>query len=138
MSASPYSTRSGKAQDIICDEQRVLKLSMTGLSSSVRVQFVSRILTFSLNLILVRYLSPAVYGIAAVQLHLLYTSALFLAREGTRRVSMRANVQISGGRFDNVTSSLINMAWMSVPVGMILSALISLLFCWRPQADVSS
>ena len=118
------------------DEQKVLKLSMTGLSSTVRVQFISRILTFSLNLVLVRFLSPAVYGIAAVQLHLLYTSALFLAREGTRRVSMRSNIQILHGRFDSSTSSLINLAWATVPVGIILSILISLLFCWRPQTDV--
>lgn len=48
-------------------------------------QLLTRVLTFLLNLLVVRHVGALVFGLSAVNLYLLYTTILFIAREGLRR-----------------------------------------------------
>ena len=60
-----------------------LTASAQGASSLVLLQLFSRALTFLVNQILLRYLSPSILG-AATQFEVLSTSSLYLFRESTR------------------------------------------------------
>ena len=52
--------------------------------SLVLLQLLTRVLTFVLNQSLVRLASPEVFGTAAIQFDLIYSTVLFLSREGIR------------------------------------------------------
>jgi oligosaccharide translocation protein RFT1 len=64
-------------------------LALGGFLHLLLSQVATRLLTFALNLATARALSPAAYGVAVVQFHLLNTGILFLAREGLRRACLR-------------------------------------------------
>lgn len=57
--------------------------------SLVLLQLLSRLLTFVLNQSLVRLAPPEVFGTAAIQFDLIYTTILFLSREGIRNALLR-------------------------------------------------
>lgn len=61
----------------------LLSASVQGASYLVLVQFLSRLLTFALNQVLIRYLSPSLLGIST-QLELYSISVLYFARESLR------------------------------------------------------
>ncbi|KAG0338788.1 Oligosaccharide translocation protein rft1 [Podila humilis] len=83
------------------DASNILSSSVQGASYLVLLQFVSRMLTFSLNQILLRFTSAETLGIASVQLELLLNTILFLSREGVRCAAIRVSDDIS----DNEGSS---------------------------------
>ena len=59
--------------------------------SLVLLQLLSRLLTFVLNQSLVRLAPPEVFGTAAIQFDLIYTTILFLSREGIRNALLRSS-----------------------------------------------
>lgn len=63
---------------------------LTGASSLVLLQILTRIVTFLLNQALVRLSTPQIFGTAAIQFELLLTSILFISREGVRLALLRA------------------------------------------------
>ncbi|KAF9169888.1 Oligosaccharide translocation protein rft1 [Mortierella sp. AD010] len=69
----------------------ILSSSVQGASYLVLLQFVSRMLTFSLNQVLLRFTSAETLGIASVQLELLLNTILFLSREGVRCAAIRVS-----------------------------------------------
>ncbi|KAI1319434.1 Oligosaccharide translocation protein rft1 [Mortierella claussenii] len=69
----------------------ILSSSVQGASYLVLLQFVSRMLTFTLNQVLLRYTSAETLGIASVQLELLLNTILFLSREGVRCAAIRVS-----------------------------------------------
>ncbi len=75
---------SGKAQPSL------VSASLASASSLVLLQLISRVFTFVLNQLLVRLVSPQVFGTAAIQFELLLSTILFLSREGTRNALLRA------------------------------------------------
>jgi hypothetical protein len=60
-----------------------------GASYLVFMQLFSRLLTFTLNQLLLRFTAPEVLGLASIQLDLLSSVVLFLSREAFRCVLMR-------------------------------------------------
>jgi hypothetical protein len=56
----------------------------------VLLQLLSRVLTFVLNQGLVRLAPPEVFGTAAIQFDLIYSTILFLSREGIRNALLRS------------------------------------------------
>jgi oligosaccharide translocation protein RFT1 len=66
--------------------------------SLVLLQLLTRVLTFVLNQSLVRLASPEVFGTAAIQFDLIYTTILFLSREGIRNALLRSNSNIALAR----------------------------------------
>lgn len=61
--------------------------------SLVLLQLLTRVLTFVLNQSLVRLASPEVFGTAAIQFDLIYSTILFLSREGIRNALLRSSDQ---------------------------------------------
>ncbi|KAF9938725.1 Oligosaccharide translocation protein rft1 [Modicella reniformis] len=80
----------------------ILSSSVQGASYLVLLQFVSRMLTFTLNQILLRFTSAETLGIASVQLELLLNTILFLSREGVRCAAIRVSDDIDAGTSGSV------------------------------------
>ncbi|KAG2189450.1 hypothetical protein INT44_004592, partial [Umbelopsis vinacea] len=71
------------------DVNNVLSSSVAGASYLILLQLASRMLTFALHQIVVRYSSAETLGIASVKLELLLSTILFLSREGFRCALLR-------------------------------------------------
>lgn len=67
----------------------VLSSSVAGASYLILLQLASRMLTFALHQIVVRYTTAETLGIASVKLELLLSTILFLSREGFRCALLR-------------------------------------------------
>jgi oligosaccharide translocation protein RFT1 len=61
-----------------------LSTSAKGASYMILLQLLTRLLSFTLNQLLLRYITPSIFGFATVQLELLSGTVLFLSREGFR------------------------------------------------------
>lgn len=66
-----------------------LAVLASGFVHLLASQISTRLLTFFMNLVVARHLSPEAYGLSAVQFHLLLTAILTLSREGFRRGCLR-------------------------------------------------
>ncbi|KAG0061600.1 Oligosaccharide translocation protein rft1, partial [Linnemannia elongata] len=121
----------------------ILSSSVQGASYLVLLQFVSRMLTFTLNQVLLRFTSAETLGIASVQLELLLNTILFLSREGVRCAAIRVSDDSTEGE-EGTTSSdnkemekmrltpgseayrlqkLVNMVYAPIPVGALMTCL---------------
>lgn len=121
----------------------ILSSSVQGASYLVLLQFVSRMLTFTLNQVLLRFTSAETLGIASVQLELLLNTILFLSREGVRCAAIRVSDDSTEGK-EGTTSSdnkgtekmrltpgseayrlqkLVNMVYAPIPVGALMTCL---------------
>ncbi|KAL4452468.1 hypothetical protein ABPG75_008130 [Micractinium tetrahymenae] len=90
---------------------------LAGFLHLVASQVITRLLTFSLNLLTARSLAPEAYGVAAVQFHLINTAILFIAREGFRRACLRIDAASA-----HATARTLRIAALTVPAGGLLSA----------------
>ena len=98
------------------------------------LQLFSRVFTFALNQLLVRLVSPQVFGTAAIQFELLLSTILFLSREGVRNALLRASpVKTSAGKDSKVKGTsqplVDNIALIPILLGVpvtIFSALVYL------------
>jgi len=88
--------------------------SARGASFLILLQISSRALTFGLNQILLRYLSPALLG-TAVQLELYCISVLYFSRESLRVALQR--------RADGL-QAVVNLAYLAVAAGLGVSVLL--------------
>lgn len=96
-------------------------------------QLLSRVLTFLLNWMIVKKLSPEEYGLAG-QYQLLTGTILFLGREGFRRGCVRSEDRSSSSPYISSVQTL-NLAWLSVPAGAILAlGFCSTVVWWRQLA----
>jgi len=86
----------------------LLAASAKGASFLILVQISSRALTFTINQILLRFLSPELLG-ASVQLELYSISVLYFARE-----SLRVALQRQTGN----SQALVNLSYISVALGL--------------------
>jgi len=74
----------------------------------------------------VRKVGPSVFGLSAINLYLLYTTVLFVAREGVRRAAMRyaeaAPQQPAAAAHPRSRHhAIINLCWLTVPFGAVLA-----------------
>lgn len=93
-----------------------------GLSLVMVVTAVQKIITFSLNSMLVRRTHPGIFGVAAVQLELLLSTLLFFSREGVRLALLRETASGSGVE---KRQQFINLSWAPAT----LLAIASFVFC---------
>uniref|UniRef100_A0A8V1AC73 Protein RFT1 homolog n=1 Tax=Gallus gallus TaxID=9031 RepID=A0A8V1AC73_CHICK len=96
-------------------------------SSSALLQVLFRAVTFGLNALTLRYLSRELLGVVSVRLTLLYSTAVFLAREAFRRACL------SGGA-ERSWAATINLLWLTVPLGVFWSAFLG--FVWLHLLEV--
>ena len=97
----------------------LLSRSAEGAKFLILLQVSSRLLTFGVNQLLLRYLSPSLLGIS-VQLELLTISILYFSRESLRNALQRS-ASDAGGRSVQV---VVNIAHLTVPLGVLFSALL--------------
>ncbi|GAB7365057.1 hypothetical protein MBLNU230_g5838t1 [Neophaeotheca triangularis] len=92
-------------------KQTAMAASARGASFLILIQIASRALTFALNQLILRFLSPTLLG-ASVQLELFTQSVLYFSRESLRIACQR--------RTDSVQAA-INLSWLAVASGIPIS-----------------
>lgn len=102
-------------------------------STLILLQISSRILTFVLNQLLVRLVSPSVFGLANIQLELLISTILFVSRDAFRTILIRNEpgssassskaVATSSRVRRGVSNSIHNISLLPIPIGFTLTAI---------------
>ncbi|KAK4509277.1 uncharacterized protein ATC70_007627 [Mucor velutinosus] len=90
--------------------ENLLAATAKGASYLILLQFLSRMLTFSLNQIVLRYISKETFGIASVNLELLSSTILFISREGFRSALIRSSKN---------QQSILNLAYIPTLFGLV-------------------
>ena len=85
-------------------------------------------MTFVLNVLAARLLSPEDYGISAVQFHLINSSIVFLSREGVRRSCLRVSHTDGKAR---VEDRILSGSLMVIPAGVVITLLGALFLIWK-------
>ncbi|ORY84416.1 Rft protein-domain-containing protein [Protomyces lactucae-debilis] len=116
----------------------LLGASLRGTSYLIGLQLVSRVLTFSLNTLILRYTSPSVFGFATIQLELLLNTILFLCREGFR-LSVQRLPSVGDEKAQQQTKQeIINLSCIPVVLGLFLSsATTSAFLTYAPEESLS-
>ncbi|KAE8454068.1 hypothetical protein EG329_007846 [Mollisiaceae sp. DMI_Dod_QoI] len=125
--------------------------SAIGAALLIAQQFGSRGLTFVVNQILLRYLSPELLGIST-QLEVYSITVLFFARESLRvAIQRQADTEdvytqtddekrkIPSGHVDASTSAgrtqtIVNLSYVSVYLGALFAVIVALLYTWSLSA----
>ncbi|KAH6644420.1 oligosaccharide translocation protein RFT1 [Boeremia exigua] len=95
--------------------QSILSASAKGATFLILLQVASRALTFAVNQVLLRFLSPELLGVSA-QLELFSISVLYFARESLRVALQR---QAHG------TQAVVNLAYLAVITGLPLTYILA-------------
>ncbi|XP_066452379.1 man(5)GlcNAc(2)-PP-dolichol translocation protein RFT1 [Eleutherodactylus coqui] len=101
----------------MASQQQVLRDTTRLASTTMVLQVVFRVLTFTLNAFTLRYVSKEIIGIVNVRLTLLYTTVVFLAREAFRKACLSHSAQQSWRH-------TIHLTWLAVPLGVCWSLLL--------------
>ncbi|KAF1840265.1 Rft-1-domain-containing protein [Cucurbitaria berberidis CBS 394.84] len=104
----------------------ILSASAKGATFLILLQVASRALTFAVNQVLLRFLSPELLGVSA-QLELFSISVLYFARESLRVALQR---QAHG------TQAVVNLSYLAVFFGTPLAYLLALLWLRSGTPDV--
>ncbi|KAI4892752.1 hypothetical protein NFI96_032313 [Prochilodus magdalenae] len=106
----------------------VLKSASTLASYNVLLQVMFRLLTFFLNAFTLRFVSKELIGVVNVRLMLLYTTLVFLSREAFRRACL------SGDGVGRNWRQVINLLWLTLPLGCLWGVLLVCVWWWLLQA----
>lgn len=93
-----------------------------------------RLFTFGLNQILLRYVSPEVFGVSSMQLELLVGTALFMTRECFRSALLRGTVALRGTNADSkalLVSKMVNLSWLALPMCAVVAVALALFYISR-------
>jgi oligosaccharide translocation protein RFT1 len=124
-----------------------LSSSATGAVLLIAQQFGSRGLTFVVNQVLLRYLSPELLGVST-QLEVFSITVLFFSRESLRvaiqrqddtsRVDSEEDVKeglpsgfVDGRTGAGRTQAIVNLAYVSFILGIFFASLVGYLYCGR-------
>eukprot|EP00877_Chromochloris_zofingiensis_P005176 jgi/Chrzof1/1465/Cz10g08270.t1 len=113
-----------------------LNVLASGFGKLLASQVLTRLITFSMNLLVARHLTPEAYGLASVQFHLITTTILLVSREGFRRGCMRAR-ETTGtqGRSVSVVDRILSVSWLVIPVGALVATAVYSFVSWRTAQD---
>ncbi|CAM9674586.1 unnamed protein product [Chrysoparadoxa australica] len=120
-------------------DAQVVSAATKGGSLLMMMALVQRVTTFSLNLLLQRSMMGPdaennrvqleAYGAAAISLELLLSMAVFLRREPFRLALARSSALHSASSLrSREAQQVVNVAWLSLPFGILTSALVWRLF----------
>ncbi|MCJ1387020.1 Oligosaccharide translocation protein rft1 [Xylographa soralifera] len=111
----------------------VLVDSAQGTTFLILLQIGSRVLTFAVNQVLLRFLSPELLGISS-QLELYGISVLYFARESLRVSLQRQRVESRGGHYGpsdiklGRTQEVVNLSYIAVLLGPLLAFIFAVLY----------
>lgn len=108
----------------------LLSSSLQGTTYLILLQATSRVLTFSLNQLILRYTTPSIFGFATVQLELLLSSILFLCREGFRVAIQR--LPLDG---HDKARDIINLSYIPVSTGLFTASILSWTYISQASAE---
>ena len=102
--------------------------SLKNVSYLILLQLSSRIITFILNAAIARHVGPIIYGIININYYLIYTTILFISREGLRRSSLRCcNISNDQTKLNNNNkiSNMINISWLCcIPFSIVIAIIL--------------
>ena len=101
-----------------------------GATYLILLQIGSRLVTFALNQLLIRYMSPALLG-ASTQLELYAISVLYFARD-----SLRVALQRHSSTHHNAFQTVVNMAYLAIALGIPLSTGLGFLYLRACSDDI--
>ncbi|KAL2555966.1 lipid transporter [Forsythia ovata] len=122
---------------------RHMETGLANLSRTFRylfaTQLFSRGIPFIFNSWIVRHLTEEDYALYAVQFHLFVTCVLFLSREGFRRACTRADIRCDDASTTRENAAkLLKVAWMTFPLGIIVTLAACVLVFWWKGLSYSS
>ncbi|KAI9224134.1 Rft protein-domain-containing protein, partial [Blastocladiella britannica] len=116
--------------------------AVSGAGYMFALQLFSKFVTFFANQLLLRLVSPAVFGVASIQCELLVSSVLFFAREPARLALLRAPIYDTSStsalrrRIDPTKLGLmINLSWLPLAAGTPLALVLG--YYWIHYLPVS-
>jgi oligosaccharide translocation protein RFT1 len=105
------------------------KAVISSAYSLMGLQLVSRLFTFALNQCLLRLASPQVFGTAAIQFELIFSTVLFLSREGVRHTVLRTPQSQGKGHADSRrATALFNLTSLPIIFGLPSTVLATYLY----------
>ena len=119
------------------EESQNMKDAVKNASYNMVLQVFFRLSTFSMNAVMLRYLSREILGVMNVRLMLLYSTMLFISREAFRKSCLTQ--QENEGEKDKTAvkiqlKRMINLTWLCSIVGLLSSiVLYSVWTSWLPQ-----
>lgn len=115
-----------------------VKVVASGFLHLLASQISTRLVTFVINLLIARHLSPQDYALSSVQFHLITTTILLVSREGFRRGCLRFAAGAGSSEEEPGSSSqgrgssgsraavdnwrVLSVAWLVLPVGLVVAA----------------
>lgn len=138
-----YTSRLRDASDLVHDIHltfmaSLLGASLRGTSYLIGLQLISRVLTFGLNTLILRYTSPSVFGFATIQLELLLNTILFLCREGFRLAVQRLPTASDKKAQQQIQQEIINLSSIPVVLGLFMSTgTIGIFLVYAPEESLS-
>lgn len=89
------------------------------------LQIGTRLFTFALNQVLIRFSDPSIYGAAYIHLELLLSVVLFLSREGIRAAFLRQDNGINTGNKpqEALKRTNANLSLIPIPLGIALASI---------------
>ncbi|GAV53276.1 hypothetical protein ZYGR_0AI05600 [Zygosaccharomyces rouxii] len=116
-----------KKRNTVSSGQQMLEKSTKGATFLMMGQLITKMTTFVLNSLLVRFLSPRIFGITAF-LEFILGTALFFSREAVRMSTLRikdSNEDEKGRSRSTVLQTAVNFAhipiWIGFPLSIILT-----------------
>jgi oligosaccharide translocation protein RFT1 len=107
----------------------LVSASLSGAKFLILLQVFSRLLTFLVNQLLLRYLSPTLLGIS-VQLDLLNSSILYFSRESLRNALQRQP--------STASQPIINLSLLTLPLGLVFSLILSISYARTSDAEAQA
>ena len=101
---------------------QVVGAAVRGGTGLMAVMVLQRGTNFVLNQLLLRYVDPAVFGLASVPLDLLLNTALFLSREGFR-LALGRQTLVGLSSDAPAFRQFVNMSWLPALLGPLVSLL---------------
>ncbi|ORZ36105.1 Rft protein-domain-containing protein [Catenaria anguillulae PL171] len=135
LAAAPNSK---KSNTVSVASAPVMRAAVAGAGSMFALQVFSKLITFFCNQLLLRQVTPEIFGIASIQLELLVSTLLFLAREPIRLAVLRVPALDENGKpIQQTLQRLVNLAWLPPLVGVPLAVVLYLYYTTSSMAVLS-
>ncbi|KAG0173287.1 Oligosaccharide translocation protein rft1 [Apophysomyces sp. BC1021] len=104
-------------------DQSLLSSSAKGAYYLVLLQLASRMLTFTMHQVIIRYTSRETLGIASIKLELLLSTILFISREGFRCALLRGDADTEKRSNEDGEQKITNLSYIPTSVGLVTTFL---------------
>ena len=119
------------------EESQNMKDAVKNASYNMVLQIFFRLSTFSMNAVMLRYLSREILGVMNVRLMLLYSTMLFISREAFRKsclTQQENNNDIDEGTVKIQLKQMMNLTWVCSIIGLLSSIVLYIVWTsWLPQ-----